>query len=103
MPTQRVVAELVSHQSVQAFKSLAHIHRINGNVDFRRQGETEHLTPRPLESIAIALLRQIATSSQCAVHWVTPARILALAVVIRWRLQPIWTWVFASVATNPAS
>src|SRR5579864_4260326 len=42
MPTQWIGAQLIPHQSVQPFKTLAHVHCFDRDINLGRQLQAEH-------------------------------------------------------------
>src|SRR6476646_4132447 len=43
MPTQRIVPELIAHQSEQSFEAFAHVHRLGPEIDLRCRAKAEHV------------------------------------------------------------
>src|SRR6202050_5911851 len=62
MPAQRIGSQLISHQSVQPFETLAHVHRFHRNVDLGRQPQTKHATQ--LSATRISFSRSFAMKFQ---------------------------------------
>src|ERR1041385_2202797 len=42
MAAQRVVPETIPHQPVESVEALAHVHTLDGDVDFRRRAQAKH-------------------------------------------------------------
>src|SRR6185369_12501714 len=43
MSTQRIVPELIAHQSEQSFEAFAHVHRLGPEIDLRCRAKAEHV------------------------------------------------------------
>src|ERR1700734_2642567 len=62
MPAKRIGSQLIPHQSVQPFETLAHVHRFHRNVDLGRQPQTKHATQ--LSATRISFSRSFAMKFQ---------------------------------------